>query len=272
MVTEKRLDLTGVHNHQVTDLRIVVHAGVLPTQKGPIIGIFNQYARLPGQDTSIHSSLQMEAWGCKVDDRSIKAGGRQRLVTPNGYKIPIDICQGLSYIPMRPPTDDELKSLPHEFITSDADWDPGVMDNVISHGERWNTTKSDFGKTPDLELSNGAVNVISVGNENSSRLRYELYKVAQSVIRDELIGISPCDEAAHETLSKALKCIDHGELQFLYDDDDQGEGFPEGDPELPAERKPPDGLPLTQASHSTNSRLINGHVINEREPDYAALS
>ena len=30
---------------------------------------------------------------------------------------------------MRPPTDDELSSLPHVFITSDDEWDPSAVDN-----------------------------------------------------------------------------------------------------------------------------------------------
>ena len=59
MITDRRLDLTGVDDHQVKDLSIVVHAGVFPTTTGPIIGICNQYAK-HNQPTSIHSSLQME--------------------------------------------------------------------------------------------------------------------------------------------------------------------------------------------------------------------
>ena len=37
--------------------------------------------------------------------------------------------QACEYLQMRPPTDEELSSLPHVFMTSDDKWDPSAVDN-----------------------------------------------------------------------------------------------------------------------------------------------
>ena len=54
------------------------------TQKGPVIGIFHEYAHL-GKWRSIHAGGQMEWFNCKVDDRSKVVGGAQRIESPDGY-------------------------------------------------------------------------------------------------------------------------------------------------------------------------------------------
>ena len=45
--------------------------------------------------------------------------------------IPLQICDGLAYFPMTPPTDIDLDIYPHIILTSDSDWDPTIMDNEI---------------------------------------------------------------------------------------------------------------------------------------------
>ena len=42
--------------------------------------------------------------------------------------MPISIRDGLPRVDMRPPTNVELEKFPHVFITSDAPWDPAVLD------------------------------------------------------------------------------------------------------------------------------------------------
>jgi hypothetical protein len=107
------------------------------TQRGEVIAIMHQYA-YTGKGGSIHSSGQLEWCGNNVNDRSIKIdGGRQRLTTPDGYIIPIDIRRGLPYIMMRPFTDEEFEELPHVLWTSEDDWDPTSLDNVISDDPNW---------------------------------------------------------------------------------------------------------------------------------------
>lgn len=123
--------LTGLDNHQVNNLPICTAAGYGITQKGPVIFIMHQYAYI-GQGKTIHSSAQLESYKLDVDDRSRKIpGGLQRIKTPDGYLIPLDIIQGLPYMKLRPPTDFELQSLPHIILTSDNEWDPSVLDNKI---------------------------------------------------------------------------------------------------------------------------------------------
>ena len=92
----------------------------------------NQYAHIPNGKT-IHSSAQLEYHWIKVDDRSLKTGGKQRIITHAGYVIPLNVRSGLVTMDMRPPTDAELsltgsKSLPQTIITSDLDWDPSIID------------------------------------------------------------------------------------------------------------------------------------------------
>ena len=68
----------------------------------------------------------MEAWGVEVDETSRKARvpGKQRLITVDGHRIKISIRNGLPYIDMRYPTDEELMNYPHVYFTADSNWDP----------------------------------------------------------------------------------------------------------------------------------------------------
>ena len=47
---------------------MVTAAAFLDTQKGPIIGVFHEYAHL-GKGRSIHAAGQIEWFNCQVDDR-----------------------------------------------------------------------------------------------------------------------------------------------------------------------------------------------------------
>ncbi len=72
---------------------------------------------------------QLESYKNDVNDKSIKVtGGLQRILTNDGYVIPINIKYGLPYIKMRPYTDEEWETFPHVIFTSDADWDPTILD------------------------------------------------------------------------------------------------------------------------------------------------
>ena len=51
------------------------------------------------------------------------------VITREGYIIPLQVKDGLCYMKMRPPTDEELSSLPHVIVTSDDEWDPSAVDN-----------------------------------------------------------------------------------------------------------------------------------------------
>jgi hypothetical protein len=121
----------------IKDVLIGTVSAVVNTQRGEVIAIMHQYA-YTGKGGTIHSSGQLEWCGNDVNDHSIKIdGGRQRLTTPDGYVIPIDVRRGLPYITMRPFTDEEFEELPHVLWTSEDDWDPTSLDSVISDDPNW---------------------------------------------------------------------------------------------------------------------------------------
>jgi hypothetical protein len=133
----RTVDVQGIDNHQIVDIPIVIAGGVINTQKGPAIAILNQYAYV-GKGKTIHSSGQLEWFGQDVNERSIKVNnGAQRILTLDGYAIPINIRNGLPYITMRPYTDKEWDNLPHVLFTADSEWDPRVLDHDLDEDEQW---------------------------------------------------------------------------------------------------------------------------------------
>ena len=92
--THMKINIVGIDDHELTGLNVVTAAALLDTQKGPIIGIFHEYAHL-GKGRSIHATGQMEWFNCKVDDRSEVVGGVE---ISDGYVIPLSIESGLVYM------------------------------------------------------------------------------------------------------------------------------------------------------------------------------
>ena len=82
-----QVDVQGINNHQLVNIPLATVGGVLLTQKGPIIGIFNQFA-YTGKGRTILSSRQMEHLKQQVDDQAKKVGGTQTITTLEGYVIP----------------------------------------------------------------------------------------------------------------------------------------------------------------------------------------
>ena len=103
-------------------------AGLVATNKGPRIVILHQYAYL-GTGKTIHCCGQLESYKNDVCDKSPQLGGKSRLETLDGVTIPFNMRNGLSYMDMRPPTDDEFENLPHITLTSDVVWDPATLDH-----------------------------------------------------------------------------------------------------------------------------------------------
>jgi hypothetical protein len=73
----------------------------------------------------------------RSDDRSKKVGGTQCITTPDRYIIPINVTSGLPYIQQRPYTDDKYDRHPHVFLTSDATWNPLVLDHDANDDIQW---------------------------------------------------------------------------------------------------------------------------------------
>ena len=126
--TDRKVNVNGIDNHQMTDLTIVTAGGVVPTQRGDVLVILHQYAHA-GLGKTIHSSVQLEHFENNVDDRSLRVpGATQSITTLDGYIIPLRFREGLPYMPIRPYSDREWQTLPHVVLTSDEEWDPIVMD------------------------------------------------------------------------------------------------------------------------------------------------
>ena len=106
-MTHRAVNVQGVSDHQVTDLKIVTAGGVVQSQYGLVIAIFHQYAHL-GTGKTIHSTIQLEEFRLQVDEKSSRVpGGLQRIKTPDSYVHPIRIKDGLPYVSLHPYTDME---------------------------------------------------------------------------------------------------------------------------------------------------------------------
>ena len=127
--THRKINISGIDNHEVNGLDVVTAATLLNTSLGKVIGIFNEYAHL-GKGSSIHSSGQLEWFKTHVDEKSIKVGGTQLITTLEGYSVPLLIKDGLAYATsLGRPTDQDLDTYPHVFFTSPDEWDPSVLDH-----------------------------------------------------------------------------------------------------------------------------------------------
>ena len=119
----RTINIQGIDNHEVTGLDVVTAATLLNTPQGKVIGIFNEYAYL-WKGSSIHSSGQLEWLQTNVDETSVKVGGTQLINTLDGYSVPLLIKDGLAYATsLGRPTDQDMDTYPHVFITSPDKWD-----------------------------------------------------------------------------------------------------------------------------------------------------
>ena len=129
----RKINISGIDNHEVTGLDVVTAATLLNTSLGKVIGIFNEYAYL-GKGSSIHSSGQLEWFKTHVDEKSIKVDGTQLITTLDGYSVPLLIRDGLAYATsLGRPTDQDIDTYPHVFFTSPDEWDPSVLDHDPPH-------------------------------------------------------------------------------------------------------------------------------------------
>ena len=130
------LDVNGIASNKLDGLQLCDCAAKGMTTRGPVIFLMGSYAYL-GKDRTIHSKGQMEHFGLKVDDTSMKVGGKQCIVAPDGYIIPLDIVNGLPYLKLEKFNDDDWRELPHVYLTAASPWNPKVLDNVLSEQEDW---------------------------------------------------------------------------------------------------------------------------------------
>jgi hypothetical protein len=129
-------NVEGIDGHVMERRRLITAGVITHSNHGPVILIMHQYAH-SGKGRSIHSLPQLEWNGVDVDNKSSRVGGKQRLVTFDGFSIPINIQCGLPYIHMRPHTDQEWETLPHVLLTDDTNWDPAHMDHEQGDDSAW---------------------------------------------------------------------------------------------------------------------------------------
>jgi hypothetical protein len=150
--TDRTVDIQGIDNHQMTDVKIGTVAAYITSTKGPIIGIMHHYA-LVGRGHSIHSPGQWEWYKHEIDDKSVHVGGKQRIKTADGYIIPLVVHNGLTRLKMRTPTDNEYNTLPHVALTSDAVWDPSVLDfDIEENDDAWHDAMDEHEEHPYHKL------------------------------------------------------------------------------------------------------------------------
>jgi hypothetical protein len=131
-VTERTIDLSGIDDHTVRNLRLVTAGGVTKTPQGDIIIMINHAADMTRDARSILSAGQLESFGCKVQDISSKVNGiPPSIITAEGYQIPIAFRKGLPYIKMRAFDKEDWSTLPQIHITSPQEWDPSCLDAEV---------------------------------------------------------------------------------------------------------------------------------------------
>jgi hypothetical protein len=134
--TGRTIDLSGIDDHTVRNLRIVTAGGVTRTPQGEVIVIVHHAADMTGDARTILSAGQLESFGCRVHDKSPRVGETTPCITTvEGYQIPIAFKKGLPYIRMRTFDQDDWEKLPHIHITSPQEWDPSCLDSGIT--EEW---------------------------------------------------------------------------------------------------------------------------------------
>ena len=89
--SSRKCTVTGIDNHEIPGLDLVQCVALVQTNHGMVNLIMNEYAYY-GRGHSIHSSGQIEWYTNTEDDKSVQVGGQQRIVTIDGYSMPL-VCK-----------------------------------------------------------------------------------------------------------------------------------------------------------------------------------
>ena len=268
--TDQYIDLNGIDDHTVRNLRIGTGAGLVMSNQGPLIFLFHQGAIMYDGKTII-SPGQMEYFGCQVFDRpKFTMKEHPFMVTPSGdFKVPMAIQAGLPYIKMRPPTDDELNDpdIPHIDVTSPMVWDPTCLDSVPPddwyESHRTNITDNgEFPLDPLGELRHEDPDFVDHSDRHSQSLdRRGILAATANLIRDELYysdddtcpdALSRCDSSDSES--------DSDDFDVMFPDRQchvrtrSGRVSGDGEKIEPERRNPPRASRKKPASHPTPAK------------------
>ena len=96
----------------------------------------NEGDGVPTQKNSVLSKVQMTDYGCKVDDTSILHGGKQILKSKCGHFFPLELHNGLCYLVITYPTEEDEREFDSVILTSDDEWDPSKYNDLVSVCDR----------------------------------------------------------------------------------------------------------------------------------------
>ena len=212
--SEQFIDLTGLQEHIVRQLRLVHAAFVCESHLGPTICHVPQQAHMP-DNKSILSTIQMEAYGCIIQDKPKKVSGEQPYVqSPDGYRFPLKIRQGLPYMDIRPVRDDEWERLPSTWLCSDNEWDPSIYDHEVDHD--WEDKARDSVEKRLAKLSHDEHGVLDVETQT---LATEEETEIESVSRRE-VEINFTKLIEDELVDTVLEYEVDNEVYHRYSDSD----------------------------------------------------
>ena len=213
--SDRTIDLTGLEDHTVGQLHIVHAACVMEAHNGPTIVHLPQQAHMPN-GKSIWSALQLEANGCIVQDKAktLNGGEQPYIQSPDGYKFPLRIRQGLAYAECRPVQDDEWDKLPQTFMTADNDWDPRTFDHEVDSG--WNHGESDpveerFSELPYDRFGNFPVPLDEEEPVTLQEVEAHLTSLIEEELMDSVLEYTIDNQVYHVQLSQEDKDCDWGD-------------------------------------------------------------
>ena len=141
---------TDAVENGMTNLPVGTYAATMTTASGTrVVGIFPKMIGY-GKGKSILSKAQVEAFGIDVFDKSRRRGGKQKVVTPDGYVFKMKYKDALMWLDVSFPTDEDLDSLPRVQFGSEL-WDPD-NENDGEEDEIWYDTLSDPEEMDDREF------------------------------------------------------------------------------------------------------------------------
>lgn len=94
-----RVNIGIAGDHQMTGKPLGTFCTITKTQLDLVELIWNHYAEVREHEGSIHSTIQLQHYGNLVGSNCKQVGGKQMLMTPNGYTIPIIIKSSLQPSP-----------------------------------------------------------------------------------------------------------------------------------------------------------------------------
>ena len=125
----KRVNIGIAGDHQVTGKPLGTFCTITKIQLGLVKFVWNHYAEVREQESSIRSTIQLQHYGNLVGSDCKQVGGKQMIMTPNDYMIPIIIKSDLPYIDQFYPSDHQMATITREEImTSENNWDQGIYD------------------------------------------------------------------------------------------------------------------------------------------------